>query len=106
MPQGPIKVSATTKERVRYAAALAGLSQSELVERAVAEYVERHAGELFSGLEHARESLSRGLNASVAYALGVSEEDINRIAENRTVNSSRSGLAARAAAARRVRSAG
>jgi hypothetical protein len=97
MPQGPIKVSAPTKERVRYAAALAGLSQSELVERAVAEYVERHAGELFSGLEHARAALSRGLNASVAYALGVSEEDINRIAGKGPVSSSRP--------AQRVRSA-
>jgi len=105
MSQGPIKVSAPTKERVRYAAALAGLSQSELVERAVAEYVERHAGELFAGLEHAREALSRGLNASVAYALGVSEEDINRIAESRMVSSSRSGLGARPAKARPVRPA-
>jgi hypothetical protein len=102
MAQGPIKVSASTKERVRYAAALASLSQSELVERAVAEYVERHAGELYAGLEHAREALSNGLNASVAYALGVSEEDINRIAENRTVSSSQSGLTARPAKSRRV----
>lgn len=105
MTQGPIKVSAPTKERVRYAAALAGLSQSELVERAVAEYVERHAGDLFAGLEQAREALSRGLNASVAYALGVSEEDVNRIAGNRMVKSSPSGLAARPAKARRVQSA-
>lgn len=104
MPQGPIKVSTPTKERVRYAAVLAGLSQSDLVERAVAEYVERHAGELFAGLEHAREALGRGLNASVSYALGVSEEDINRIAENRMVNSSRSRLAARPAQSRRVQS--
>jgi len=85
MVQGPIKVSSTTKERVRYAAALTGFSQAELVDRAVAEYVERHAGELYEGLQHAREALSRGVNASVAYALGVSEDDVNRIAPNRPV---------------------
>jgi hypothetical protein len=104
MTQGPIKVSTSTKERVRYAAALAGLSQSELVERAVAEYVERHAGELFEGLEHARAALSRGLNASVAYALGISEEDVNRVAANRPVISDRpsvpGGRGARAARTR------
>lgn len=100
MAQGPIKVSSSTKERVRYAAALAGLSQSELVEHAVTEYVERHASELFAGLQHAREALSRGLNASVAYALGVSEEDVNRIAPNRPVGSRRSPAPERAAGAR------
>ena len=103
MTQGPIKVSSSTKERVRYAAALAGLSQSELVERAVTEYVERHAGELFAGLQHAREALSRGLNASVAYALGVSEDDVNRIAANRPIASRRPPAPARAAGARRSR---
>lgn len=103
MAQGPIKVSSSTKERVRYAAALAGFSQSELVERAVTEYVERHAGELFAGLQHAREALSRGLNASVAYALGVSEDDVNRIAADRPVASKRPSAPTRAAAARRSR---
>src|SRR2546421_7092525 len=100
MTQGPIKVSRSTKDRVRYAAAVAGFSQSELVERAVTEYVERHAGELFAGLHYAREALSRGLNASVAYALGVSEDDVNRIAADRPVALKRPSAPTRAAAAR------
>ncbi|SRR6266566_4831099 len=97
MAQGPIKVSRSTKDRVRYAAAVAGFSQSELVDRAVNEYVERHAGELFQGLERAREALSRGLNASVAYALGVSEDEVNRVAMNRPVAPSRSSTSRRVA---------
>lgn len=100
MAQGAIKVSSLTKERVRYAAALAGLSQSELVDRAVTEYVERHAGELFAGLQHAREALSRGLNASVAYALGVSEDDVNRVAADRPVASRHKSAPTRTAGAR------
>ena len=101
MTQGPIKVSRVTKDRVRYAAAAAGLSQSELVERAVTEYVERHAGELFQGLERAREALSRGLNASVAYALGVSDDEVNRVAMNRPVATSRPSRASRRGAGKR-----
>lgn len=103
MAQGPIKVSSSTKERVRYAAALAGFSQSELVDRAITEYVERHAGELFAGLQHAREALSRGLNASVAYALGVSEDDVNRIAADRPVASRHKSAPIRTAGARSSR---
>jgi hypothetical protein len=45
--QSPIKVHEATKEKVRYAALMAGLKQAELVERAVDEYVERHR-ELFA----------------------------------------------------------
>lgn len=95
MTQGPIKVSGQTKDRIRYAAAAIGLSQSELVDRAVTEYVERHAAELFVGLERARQALSRGLNASVAYALGVSEDEINRVAKNRPIDPSRSSTSSR-----------
>jgi hypothetical protein len=49
--------------------------------------------------------LSSGLNASVAYALGINEEDINRIAGHRTVSSSQSGITAGPAKSRRVGSA-
>jgi predicted transcriptional regulator len=78
--QGPIKVSQETKERVRYAAALTGSSQSELVSQAVDEYVARHGAELAEGINQARLALARGTNATVAHILGVPEEQIDRIA--------------------------
>lgn len=78
--QGPIKVSAETLTRIRYAAALSGSAQAELVRCAVDEYVERHAAELAEGLGLARAALAGGTNVAVAYALGVPEEQIDRIA--------------------------
>lgn len=78
--QGPIKVSSETKERVRYAAALTGSSQAEVVRRAVDEYVERHGPELAKGIDQARLALSRGTNPTVAHILGVPEEQIDCIA--------------------------
>jgi hypothetical protein len=38
--ESPIKVHGSTKEKLRYAALMAGLKQSELVERAIDEYSE------------------------------------------------------------------
>lgn len=77
--QSPIKVHESTKEKVRYAALMAGLQQAELVERAVDEYVERHREEFGRRMERAREALLGGKASTLAYATGVTEEDIARV---------------------------
>jgi len=77
--QSPIKVHEATKEKVRYAALMSGLKQSELVERAVDEYVERHREEFGQRMERAREALLGGKASTLAYATGVTEEDVARV---------------------------
>jgi hypothetical protein len=77
--QSPIKVHESTKDKVRYAASLTGLQQSEIVEQAVDEYVERHREEFAARMERAREALLGGEAATLAYAAGVTVEDIARI---------------------------
>ncbi len=77
--QSPIKVHESTKEKVRYAALMAGLKQAELVEQAVDEYVQRHREEFAHRMERAREALLGGKAAALAYSLGVSEEDVERL---------------------------
>jgi hypothetical protein len=77
--QSPIKVHEATKEKVRYAALMAGLKQAELVERAVDEYVEHHR-ELFAlRMERAQEALLGGKASALAYSLGVGEADVERV---------------------------
>lgn len=77
--QSPIKVHEATKEKVRYAALMAGLKQAELVERAVDEYVERHREEFGRRMDRAREALLGGKAAVLAYSAGVSEDDVARV---------------------------
>jgi hypothetical protein len=77
--QSPIKVHEATKEKVRYAALMAGLKQAELVERAVDEYVERHREEFGQRMERAREALLGGKASVLAYSAGVSEDDVERV---------------------------
>lgn len=75
----PIKVHESTKEKVRYAALMAGLQQAQLVERAVDEYVERHREEFGQRMEHAREALLGGKASTLAYTTDVSQEDVARV---------------------------
>ncbi len=77
--RSPIKVYASTKERVRHAALLSGCNQAELVDRAVSEYVERHREEFASRMDRAREALLGGKASALAYTLGVSEADVERV---------------------------
>jgi hypothetical protein len=77
--QSPIKVHESTKVKVRDAALMSGLKQAELVERAVDEYVERHREEFGQRMERAREALLGGKASALAYAAGVSEDDVARI---------------------------
>jgi len=77
--QSPIKVHEATKEKVRYAALMAGLKQAELVELAVDEYVERHR-ELFAlRMERAQEALLGGKTSALAYSVGAGEADVERV---------------------------
>lgn len=77
--QSPIKVHEATKEKVRYAALMAGMQQAELVERAVDEYVERHREDFAQRMESARRALLGGKTSTLAYSLGVDEADVQRL---------------------------
>lgn len=79
MSQAPIKVSEDTKERIRLAAALSGRRQSEIVDAAVTEYVERNAEELALGLKNARDALFAGKTETIAYILGKDVEKVRRV---------------------------
>lgn len=77
--QSPIKVHESTKQKVRYAALMAGVQQAELVERAVDEYVERHRDHFAQRMENARQALLGGKASALAYSLDVDEAAIERI---------------------------
>ena len=77
--QSPIKVHESTKEKVRYAALMSGLQQAELVELAVDEYVDRHREAFTRRMERAHQALLGGKASALAYATGVSVEDVARV---------------------------
>jgi len=81
--QSPIKVKATTKERIRYIAALTDATQAEVVDRAVEEYAAQHADAIAAGIERARSVLAGGETAIAAHLLDVPAEDIERVAGQR-----------------------
>ncbi len=81
--QAPIKVSETTKERIRYLAALMAATQAEIVDHAVEEYAARHAAAVEKGIERARLVLAGGDAAIAAHLLDVPAEDVQRIAGDR-----------------------
>ena len=56
----PMKVSKTTKERVRLGAAMLACTQGDFVDRAVAEYIERHADEFGKRVDAAKTALLGG----------------------------------------------
>jgi hypothetical protein len=80
--QSPIKVHESTKEEVRYAASMTGLQQSEIVEKAVDEYVERHRNDFAARIERARQALLGGNAATIAYASGVTTPAAGRNSED------------------------
>ena len=77
--QSPIKVSAQTKEKIHYLAALLGDSQADVVGLAVDEYVTRHASELEAGLSRARQALHQGPISEIAYLLDADPEAVERV---------------------------
>jgi hypothetical protein len=66
----PLKVSPPTKERVRLGAAVLACTQGELVDRAVAEFIEAHAGELSDRVAEAKAALLGGTDAAARYLIG------------------------------------
>lgn len=80
MADTALKVSRETKERVRLGAAILACTQGELVDRAVAEFLERHAEDIGTRFEGARRALL-GTNADViAYLLDADPDDVDRVA--------------------------
>lgn len=66
----PLKVTKGTKERVRLGAAIFACTQGEFVDRAVAEYLERHQDDLKERVESARAALLGGEDAMLAHLRG------------------------------------
>jgi hypothetical protein len=66
----PLKVTKATKERVRLGAAIYACTQGEFVDRAVAEYLERHQDDLGARVESARAALLGGDDDMLAYLRG------------------------------------
>ena len=81
--QSPIKVSGTTKERIRYLAAVANLTQGEIVDQAVQEYAARHADMIENGIDQARSVLLGGNAAIAAHLLDVPTEAIQLVGGRR-----------------------
>jgi predicted transcriptional regulator len=77
--ESPIKVYPETKDKLRHAASLMDCTQAELVGRAVDEYVERHRKQFAQRMEEAQQALLGGKAATLAYSLGVSEADVERL---------------------------
>ena len=74
-----MKVSRQTKEQVRLGAAILACTQGEFVERAVGEYLERHAEDLNRRVGTAREALLGGDDEIVAYLLEVDADAVRRV---------------------------
>jgi hypothetical protein len=83
MSQAPIKVDESTKERIRYLAALIDTTQAEVVDRAVREYAVRHADLIEKGIDHARSVLSSGDAAIAAHLLDLPVAAVERVAGGR-----------------------
>jgi len=83
MSQAPIKVDEGTKERIRYLAALIDTTQADVVDRAIREYVVRHADLIEKGIDHARSVLAGGEAAIAAHLLDVPVEAVERVAGRR-----------------------
>jgi hypothetical protein len=77
--EAPLQVSRQTKERVRLGAAILACTQGEFVDRAVAEYLERHAERMQLRVEAARAALLGGDDEVIAYLLEVDPDDVRRV---------------------------
>jgi predicted transcriptional regulator len=84
--QAPIKVNESTKDRIRYLAAVSNQTQAQIVEIAVREYAVRHADAVAKGLDRAREVLAGGDVAIAAAMLGESPDAVARIAGSRAAS--------------------
>lgn len=78
--QSPAKLYEHTKAKVRYAAAVQGVSHVELLEKAVDEYVANHREDFVELLAEAKTALLGGANATVAFALSLDDEQLAEVA--------------------------
>ena len=78
--QSPIKVAVDTKERIRYLAALSGVTQAEIVDQAVREFAVRHSDLVERGIDRARAVLAGGDADIAAHLLDVPADDAQRVA--------------------------
>lgn len=79
MANAPLKVSRRTKETVRLGAAILACSQGEFIDRAVAEYLERHAEEMPRRVEAAREAMLAGDDQLTAFLLEIDADAVRRV---------------------------
>lgn len=77
--EAPVKVSTVTRERARLAATLLKCTQRQVLDQAMAEFIERHADEMSVGIDRARKALLGGDAEMLAYVSGASREDIERL---------------------------
>ena len=78
----PIKVYDGTKEQVRLMAAVSNVPQAEILQRAVNEFLERHADEFAAGLKRAGQALLGGRAEAVAYLLDEDVAAVRRVSGN------------------------
>ncbi len=81
--ESPLKVSGSTKEKVRLAAAMLNIKQSHFVDMAVEEAIERRAAEFAEGVRRAEAALLRGEIDAIAFALDEDVEAVKRVAGKR-----------------------
>jgi hypothetical protein len=79
MSQSPIKVNEATKEQIRILAAIIDTTQADVVDRAVREYVVRHADLVEEGIDRARSVLAGGDAAIAAHLLDVPVDAVRRV---------------------------
>ena len=81
--QGRIKVNEEMSDRLRYLAALADVTQAEIVDGAVADYETRHADDIAQGTDRAREVLAGGDVAIAAHVLSEASDAVARVSGHR-----------------------
>jgi predicted transcriptional regulator len=74
-----LKVESGTKERLRYVAAIEDRAQYQVLDEALAEYIERHADRFRAGIDRMTAVLRRGDRALAAHMTGLGEEDLARL---------------------------
>lgn len=74
-----LKVSESTKEKVRLASALLDVQQSKFVEAAIDEAIERRAVEFAKGVKAAEKALLGGKLEAAAYLLDEDVETLKKV---------------------------
>ena len=75
----PIKISAETDALVGHAAHFLGRPKKDLVEAAVAEYIDNHRDEINAAALGALSEISGSRSAAVALLAGISPEELDEV---------------------------